>query len=118
MFLQELLARYLVGVSFFQPLVRGLEPDKGYSQLPSRSPVSESLSLPTRSIRDSEASGRAVWIQVPPSLSSRSPGTPVSDHSTNPKGVKAPPGSKYWSFPFSLTSTTLAFNFSLCIVIG
>ena len=52
-----------------------------------------------------------VWIQVPPSLSSRIPATPVSAHVSRPKGVNAAPGSKYKSFPFSLTRTTLALSF-------
>ena len=62
--------------------------------LPSRSPVSESFSLALRSMRDSEAAGSVVWIQVPPSLSRLKPGTPVSDHVNRPKGVNSAPGSK------------------------
>ena len=59
-----------------------------------------------------------VITQPPPSLSSRSPCTPVSGHDSNPNGAKAVAGSQYTSFPFNFTSTTSPFNWNAFIICG
>src|SRR5207249_4202766 len=66
----------------------------------------------------SELGGSVVVTQLPPSLSSRNPITPVSGHESNPNGANAVAGSQYVSFPFNFTSTTSPFNSNAFIICG
>src|SRR5882762_3328706 len=81
-------------------------PENVTVSLPSSDPVSVSFKSAFRSIRESELGGSVVVTQPPPSLSSRSPCTPVSGHDSNPNGAKAVAGSQYTSFPRSEEHTS------------
>ena len=69
-------------------------------------------------MRDCSGAGTGVRTQVPPSLSSFNPFTPVSTQGNIPNGVNSAPGSKKISLPSSLTETTLALSRLPSIVWG
>ena len=57
-------------------------------------------------MREAEASGNGVVVQVPPAAVSRSTRTSVAHHGTSPKGVYGTAGERYRSRPPSATTAS------------
>src|SRR5882762_6648112 len=110
----------LVASSFRSSILRqsASSPENLTVNFPSSAPVSVNFKSAFRSTRESELGGSVVVTQLPPSLSSRNPMTPVSGHDSNPNGANAVAGSQYTSFPFNFTSTTSPSNSNAFIICG